>query len=225
MLTRGLLTACEEPRAAATPGNDETGNTLRIITSKLYGRVQELFYYDSSDLIILHQGWGRTGHIVSDCLAIPESDKGQFGASPQFPKHIGLEIDLKDFKLLLQWEYPPTNRGQQYEHFRCFVDSMMNWLNHGATLHFIGKLGSDYPCVQREYFELYQIEGTVFYDSKYRYLPVIPATFGDTCLVKFFIWQLKKVVCNINGPDFCKEMFYSLKGLAQQQILPDKTVA
>ncbi|KAH0420954.1 hypothetical protein CcaCcLH18_13708 [Colletotrichum camelliae] len=170
MLTRGLLTACEESRAAversrrrapftATPGSGETENTPRIITSKLDGRAQELFYYDSSDIIILRRGWGRTGHIVSDCLAI-ESDNGQSGASPHFPKHIGLEIDLDDFKLPLQWEYPPTNRGQQYEHFRCFVDSMMNWLNHGATLHFIGKLGSDYPCVQHIYQSYQQLSET-----------------------------------------------------------------
>ncbi|KAH9240677.1 hypothetical protein K456DRAFT_31709 [Colletotrichum gloeosporioides 23] len=226
MLTRGLLTACKESRAAVERSRRYAQNTPRIITSKLHGRVQELFYCESSDIIILRLGWGRTGHSVSNCLAIPESDKRHFGIPPHFPKHIGLEIDLDDYFWLLKWENSPSNRSQQHEHLRHFVDSMMDWVNHGATLHFIcpsEKLYTDYQWIERRNLQLRQVEGPVFSDNMYKYLPVLPSSCLETWLVAFFITHLKTIFQDICKLDSCVELCSSLKLLGRQNISHDKT--
>ncbi|KAF0327183.1 hypothetical protein GQ607_005666 [Colletotrichum asianum] len=220
--------SCKESRAAVERSRRYAQNTPRIITSKIDGKVQELFYCDSSDIIILRIGCGRTGHIVSGCLAKPESDKGHFGAPPRFPKHIGLEIELDDYLWLVQWGHSPSNRSQQYQQVRYFAASIMNWVNHGATLYFLfpgNKAFTDYEHdrMKRGNLESSQIEGLVFNDGKYRYLPVLPSSCLETELIWTFITELKTLFRDSYQPDPCAKLDSSLKVMARQQISHERT--
>ncbi|KAK1844149.1 hypothetical protein CCHR01_13204 [Colletotrichum chrysophilum] len=85
----------------------------------------------------------------------------------------------------------------------------MDWVKHGATLYFFFP-GYERDWMKRGSLESSQIEGLVFNDGKYRYLPVLPSSCLETELVWTFITELKTLFRDSYQPDPCAELDSSL---------------